>query len=860
MSWADRILALVQDGNFLDAIDLARAYYVGEAPGNRIGLPSDDAALQQVVGQKLRELMFASANYTFSEDRLTDQTHITADGRGVDRTSLFEGMVVTCARACVALQDFDFLYEDLYERYNSWCISPIFLTQLEPFVLDSIIQYVPPRITQRIISSHADRGRLDHAERLIWHIDPLCLDIDQVIILCKAHNLWDALIYVYCAGLHDYVSPIVELLGLIRQIHHSRRLSSSIANEEMEPLAPHAYKIFQYLADVLSGLTYPSQTQIKKDEALTAKRAIYNFIFFGRAMMWPPGEGGKLVLTADRDGGKEPTYPYLRLLLRFDSEALLHALDIAFEDSFLNERSNNVSRLVIVKILLEIQSSTDLSSADVTFINIFIARNVPKYPQYLDLVSPTALQSVLVGLASDPDPGTQEDRQLAAEYLLSTYTPHQTDRIVELFLEAKFYRILRSWFRNEGRWSALLKAFIDDPDVHITNLFGDIDEVFKLSKTNHGSAAELVDIVLDAMPQLLDTSLTDTASLVERCLPKYHSKVLRVIGDDAPHKQFVYLRALVEPGLAHQEQSVPLRARSNNLGEDERQRYISLVCQYDRIGVIRALSTFPKESGWARLEQICEDSGIWNAVMWSLDARGQPDEAFDKLRWYHAQIARKLLVQLEARNPDQDEVASLVITSRDLESIAIDICKSHSTEAKTLMPCEEMWFSALRSQIDLVQTVSASQSGHVTSEAMDKVLESLRLTVQNTFTALMSLGSLSQVQLPKLFKRLVDATAATRSVSKASYTEFRAILTGMLDSYRFEEDNLLAAARLIDRDLLAAIDEVSRARNKGWRIVSNKCGACQRVVVGREADTSENDQFVIRASGLIFHKTCLPPS
>lgn len=860
MSWADRILALVQDGNFLDAIELARAYYVGEAPGNRIALPTDQTALQQVVGQKIRELMLASANYAFSEDRLTDQTHVTADGRGVDRTSLFEGMVVTCARACVALNDFDFLYEDLYERYNTWGISSIFLAQLEPFVLESIIHYVPPRITQRIISSHAERGRLDYAERLIWHIDPLCLDIDQVISLCKAHHLWDALIYVYCAALHDYVSPIVELLGLIREIHHSRRLSSSLDNEVMEPLAPHAYKVFQYLEDVLSGLTYPSQTMIKKDEALEAKKAIYNFIFFGRAAVWPPGEGGKLVLTADRDGGKEPTYPYLRLLLRFDSEALLNSLDIAFEDSFLNDRSNSVSRLVIVKILLEIQSSKDLSPADVTFINIFVARNVPKYPQYLDLVSPTALQGVLVGLASDPDPGTQDARQLAAEYLLSAYTPHHTDRIVSLFLSAKFYRILRSWFRTEGRWSELLRAYIDDPDVHVVNLFGDIDEVFKLSKSHHGSPAELVGIVLDALPQLLETSVTDTASLVERCLPQHHSKVLRLIGEDAPHKQFAYLRALIEPGLANQEQSVPLRSRSHNLGESERQRYIHLVCQYDRTGVIRALSTLPSTSDWPRLERTCEESGVWNAVLWSLDARGDPAEAFVKLKDFHSKMAQRLLVQLESRNPDQDILASLLSTSQDLESITIDICKRHSTNAKTSMPCEEMWFAALRSQIDLVQTVSASQSSGAASENINEVLESLRLTVQHTFTALMSLGSLSQVQLPKLFKRLVDATAATRSASKASYSEFRNILTGMLDSYRFEEDNLLSTARLIDRDLLMAIEEVSKARNKGWRVTSNRCGTCHRIVIGPDADTQPEDEFVIRASGLIFHKTCLPPS
>ena len=113
LTWADRILAFVETGDFLSAIELTRSYYVGEAPGNRNGLPDRPEELREVVGEKMRELMDASAHYAFSEERLTDKTHVTPDGRGVDRTSLFEGLVATCARACIALDDFEFLFEDL---------------------------------------------------------------------------------------------------------------------------------------------------------------------------------------------------------------------------------------------------------------------------------------------------------------------------------------------------------------------------------------------------------------------------------------------------------------------------------------------------------------------------------------------------------------------------------------------------------------------------------------------------------------------------------------------------------------------------------------------------------------------------
>ena len=327
----------MESGDFLSAIDLARSYYTGEAPGNRNGLPNNEQELRKVVGGKMRDLMVASAHYAFSEDRMRDGTHFSPDGRGVDRTSLFERLVVTCARACIALDDCDFLFEDLYSYYDNFGISGIFLTQLEPFILDGTVHQVPPRITQKLIALHDERGKPDLAERIIWHIDPECLDINQAILLCQKHRLYDALLYVYMRAMKDYVSPVVELLDLVRQVQRYRRMrveasprSRAYLNEiEVEDIAVNAYKIYPYLGNVLTGLTYPSGEPLPVEDVDVAKDDVYAFLFAGRSSVWPPGHGGRLILTSDEENGVEPTYPYTRLLLRFDAEAFLHTLDLA---------------------------------------------------------------------------------------------------------------------------------------------------------------------------------------------------------------------------------------------------------------------------------------------------------------------------------------------------------------------------------------------------------------------------------------------------------------------------------------------------------------------------------------------------
>ena len=223
LTWADRILYYVSAGDFLSAINLARDYYTGRAKGNRNGLPEDKEAMRSILGEKIRELMVASARYAFSDDRMTDGTHVTADNRGVDRTSLFEDLVSTCCEASLALDDFEFLLDDLYQFYEDSGIVKIYLRQIEPYVLDGRISFIPPRITQRLIAMHDEAGDQEAAERLIWHIDPDCLDINQALTLCQKYRLYDALVYVYNTALKDYITPLVELLLLVREEYHCRR-------------------------------------------------------------------------------------------------------------------------------------------------------------------------------------------------------------------------------------------------------------------------------------------------------------------------------------------------------------------------------------------------------------------------------------------------------------------------------------------------------------------------------------------------------------------------------------------------------------------------------------------------------------
>lgn len=871
----------MEDGDFLKAIELTRLYYTDEAPGNRNNLPVDPQIRKEVVGERLRRLMDASALYAFSEERMTDKTHVTPDHRGVDRTSLFEGIVEVCCKASIALGDFEYLFEDLFQKYDDNGIVSIYLRQLEPFVLDNHIRYVPPRITQRLIALHEQDDRPDLVERIIWHMDPSCLDLNQAIQLCQRYHLYDALIYVNTRALQDYVAPVVELLCLIRKVQQFRRSREELlhntgtvldADTSMESVIMNAYKVFPYLSNVLSGLTYPSEEPLDAGEAFQAKKAVYTFLFFGRSSVWPPGEGGQLVLTAEEEGGVEPTYPYTRLLLVFDAESFLHSLDIAFEDGYLNDESQTVNRSIIVRIILEIVASSKLSQEDVTMVNIFIARNVPKYPQFLQL-SPSTLHNVLIGLAEDPDRSTREDRQLASEYLLSVYNPHDSERILTLFEHAGFYRILRTWHYQERRWAKLLSAYIDDPDVTSLDLLDRVEEVISLSsKVNKGTIPpELISVISDSLSRLLHANISAAAHLLDNRIPSLHINALESFGEgvQADNDRYEYLQILLGLGTSAEDYRHVVNPSSSfaKVAPELRRMFFTLQCRFHPENIIPTLEYLPKEHvDLASILKTCESLEVYDAAIWVTNRQGHPGAALSKTDTFQKDILRRVVDDFSSKS-DRIAVSEALESLQAIARISCDICMENSRRPASEVPVEDMWFQLLNSQIQGVQLIASTLPPKTTTvtidedvdfrvEEMEKLLSSLRSLVQTIFSSLVSITSTSAVSFPRLFKRLVNSTP---SATGSHYTEFRMILTGMLESYRSDEDLLIILKHLLDRDIFETVAQVTKERACGWTAYRGTCQYCRNPLLTKSSSKPSNGQIIVSRTGLVSHSHCQPP-
>ncbi|KAF9183247.1 Vacuolar protein sorting-associated protein 8 [Haplosporangium sp. Z 767] len=722
LNWTDRILALVKSGDFLEGIALATLFYIGKSiQAAVVGLPEEEAQRKQIVGEKIYELLTASLNYTFNPERMMDvDSDIAAGGVGAG-TVLFHDLAIQAIETCLAIDDQGFLFEDVYERYSeaSTNVKGIFLQSLEGYIIQDRLTEMPPQVMQAFVKYYSDRGMFKELELCICHTPCHVLEMHQIVDLCQRHKLYRGLIYVWNKSIGDYVSPVVELLKVIKAILRERREGIDICDDRVdqhqtdingginggndlmiqedstqmrdEPSNEEiVHRLYNYLADSLLGKSNIDGTDLDEGEAVAAKVSLYSFIFSGRCVMWPP-VGGQLILTGDADNAQdaEPTYPYLRLFLRHDSEEFLKVLDLAFQDSYLASTNRNfsqvsrntqegpgrvMSRQLIINTLLEVltpspsfsssslsdtngksvQSNEEYTAKDIAHLYSFIARSYAKSPKSLAL-SPTTLHRILTRLSSDTDPSTREERQVAVQALLRCYTPDGETEMMALYEQAGFYRVLEKMYRSQKQYGPMVVTFLKDPERrHL--VFEAIRKLLDPTRAHRVAITEkqrtnIVKTAMEHIAEIVDIDGEQAALLVHRYLNAEHRSVLETLKGSKP-RLFAYLRGLLEPSnipdkertqpmdvvYAIDNTSHPISDGDETIGASAitdpeiHEQYVELLCQYDPAGVYDYLERHQDNS--YRLEKVlklCENAGVVDAVVWILERSGNVGGALSKV-------------------------------------------------------------------------------------------------------------------------------------------------------------------------------------------------------------------------------------
>ncbi|KAH7319282.1 vacuolar assembly/sorting protein-like protein VPS8 [Rhexocercosporidium sp. MPI-PUGE-AT-0058] len=857
-NWADRLIALMEDGDYIGAIQLATSYYTGAADKLTIGLPEDTALRHSMVQDKLVEIMTASLKFAFGQKQ--KQTVST------DEIPL-KDLAEACFEACLSIGDVDFLFEEAYEWYEDGDAEGIFLETLEPHILEKQIIVIPPTVVKAMVTHYVARGLESRLEEMICNMETTTLDIDQVTTLCKEHNLYDALIYVWNQALHDYITPLLDLLALlIPLVQHGDYFTNGNVMED--PIfGVNALKMFPYMSYTFTGRVYPTGEMLGDQEALAAKAELYWFIFSGRSITWPKNTG-KPFLTQPTQK-HEPSFPYLRMILKFDAPSFLSALNEAFEDSFLNDTPDravnggsnkdlseehvfglSVNRQYVITILLEVMNHNDFATEDIIYLDMFIARNLPKFPQYL-LLSGTALHKVLAGLCDYPGEDLADDAQLSAEYLLSVYHPPDLEALIPLFEKAGFYRVLKSIYRSDKQYGKLVQTYFDDPDEREAVFDCIADCLRPRSGLTKRQIRDVHEVIEAHASDLINLDAVKSAQAVESYAPNLHQKFLDSQPSDS-ELQYIYLHTLFEPSDTERED-----VKGPHHSEFT-ETYIQLMCKFDSTHVATYVELV--QASDLNLDKVLpymEESGVIDAAVVLMAREGQLREAMDRLVQHLKKLESALLGLLNSSAEDiqsmdaGEAIEDLLEALQKYTNVGIWLCQGHtktpqsriitspsrrkSSPKTELLPDEALWLDLIDVTVQITRKLSTSLGDLQESKDIDhdKLLAQLRTLVQQSFTALLtSTSSPSPSGASLSFLRILRAFLTRASISSPSLSDLRAVLASVFSAYAYEESILSLANRLLDKDLFVNVQSATALRQRGWRPRGSTCEGCGRRVWG----------------------------
>ncbi|OAD69130.1 hypothetical protein PHYBLDRAFT_85972, partial [Phycomyces blakesleeanus NRRL 1555(-)] len=877
LSWADRILALVKAGDFLEGIELATLFYNGQRIQTVVGLPEDEQARKKLVGEKLMELLVASLNYAFSSKRTYEgMTDDIAGGNSI----LFHDLADGCMKACLSMGKLDFLFDTVYERFAASGVRGVFLEVLAPYIVDDKMPDIPPSIMKDLVEHYSEKKLLGQLEQVIWHVNPQCLSIDQIVSMCHREGLYEAMMYVWNKSMNDYVSPVVEMLKVIPNPAQRSRVSSGESRVWPRPspennLRQNTEKLFEYLKSVLRGRSFPDDLQMIGSRATEAKSAVYSFVFSGRCVVWPR-IGGKLVLTTTEDEEmSEPTYPYLRLLLRFNTKKFLEALEVVFEDPWLNGGEDIltstfedelpgkvISRQIIVSTLLDVMggglsANYDYASSDnLVQLYMFIANNLHKYTTFI-LLPPKTLNKILVRLAEEPSTDTREERQLAVQNLLNIYTPVNEEHMSTLYEEAGFWKVLTNVYRRDKKYGKLVEAYLKD-DERRNMVFECVQGLLgNRSNLNIKQKNEVKSVIMIRISQFVEIDGQKTAFIIEKFFNNEHAKAIRLLEEDQElEEEEHHATADKHSGMVYQH-------RTPNVDSAIQERYIELMCRFDPSGVYDYFSTKLGDNvNLDNLLKSCEEYNIIDAVVWIMEKKGDTKGALDTMLEVAKEKNTTILQIIKDHAPedgkasegipanprlwtfeDQSTISSCLIGLNGVLRVGTLLCENSSRMSLSTYTTEVaasnddrdkndevelLWFRLLDAYVEAsieiygaLDSIKKSSSATIPQGLHNHIVSSFKSFVQSILASLL-LSTSPQVSLPRLLLRLIRS----QTRGETTFADFRDILLSMLDTYKYEGKLLKMTNQLFDRDLYEGVQEMVRKKGRGWRPRRAVCEIC----------------------------------
>ncbi|KAL3276254.1 hypothetical protein HHI36_020969 [Cryptolaemus montrouzieri] len=393
-SWPERLMYLSERGRWADALNLA----------------AEEGANREKFASFLLLRYLESLNQNV-----------------VDKDSL-----VAAVNCCVKLNKVDILCNELWEAVsNDYYNQDWYYFLLIEHIVNGKLTSLTPFIAQSLVS-HLEKKDVQTLENVLLILEISCLDLHQVLTICKKYKMYNAWIHITTKTIGDYTSPLTEFLSELTPAN--QRLGNTM---------------LVYVSSCLAGLGYPNGN-IPKEEITRVKFDILRCLE---------------ALHSINGSQNEKTYPYLRALLKFNMRECLNVIELAFTEVEFSGEMGLLQRQRLVQILMEIVKPPEFSDSEEINLACFICRLVTSNKLNLEDSFLSRIFQILMGKTSKSIKLRDHmEREQSWLDLMATnrLKDESYDVLLKAALDARCFRVAEKLYELQGDYSDILRCYLDD--------------------------------------------------------------------------------------------------------------------------------------------------------------------------------------------------------------------------------------------------------------------------------------------------------------------------------------------------------------------------------------------------------------
>lgn len=781
-TWADQLAAFLNDGNYPAALTAANDFYNSTKTGQLVlaGLPDNMQQRNEVVRPFLVRIMKELVPHLFSNEDASQNYFL----------NIYIGIMAFLTKDSAGLLDELLgILEAVFDLYGS---KNAFFATLESYILTGGISSLPPTILKELVAHYVATDKGPTLTEIICLLDTTTLDIDLTLQLCTKYRLRECSDYIWNYLLNDYATPLMEYIKGIRD------------GDEIS-----TFSVFSYLSYVLTGRQYPTDKYIDSGTETHARNSICDILFSISSIRWPHKDSDYVFV-----GDSESFFPYLHFLLKFSSFEMLSTLNEFFENPALNDDpSRKLNRQYIVEALLDIFDThrDEFDKGDFCQLAIFLARNYPKYSQFIRLPE-SVLDSIVDDLYSNTDTTILADCELALQSLLPLYEPKDDALLLEKVKAAQFYDVLLNIYRSENRHSKVLETWLErkkrDYPGGSESLKEAFENAFELT-TSVSERMQLVSVIKANFGLFLDVDTEEFAAAIDKYLPSLHGEVLLIEDRMAKyHYLDIFFRLKDHTEAPFLEQAV--------------WSYIELLCDFD----IGKLGPFLGQY----VEVLARNGADFEAARTLFRSRELYPSLTALFIYEHRPLEalREILVFLK-------KTVSSMVNEGMFDALEgpflahVDLCMATCEHPDTLVAFEDLQLNEFM-WLELVDTlVVLSGKAGENERVVDLVNKSIHDCFRRVIDAPGPQNGTKKRSFLVVFHRFLENSSST---SPATVSNIRHVLQDVFVSYTHESEMLQISLRMLNDGIRESMDSVKTAKLEAWNIKETRCTSCGKIMWG----------------------------